>query len=185
MTTLFATWESFEDALGSDHIPSIIRINLSVKKVSTYFHKLSLSGLDWKTYQSTLISLAPDLLPQLQDPNISHLDKYETLINSFKNTVLSLIPPKQLNQTQKKKISTRNKASLHRNVRPLLLPGGTTLAQRQFFLGNKLFVFLKSFLPKIITLILRGRKPLLEKFYVQKNVRVGDPFAKIFPLLPT
>lgn len=79
---------------------------------------MNLSGLDWKTYQSTLISLAPDLLPQLQDPNISHLDKYETLINSFKNTVLSLIPPKQLNQTQKNFCSNQNLFSQKRSPPP-------------------------------------------------------------------
>lgn len=117
-TTPLVSWQSFEDALGSDHIPSIIRINLSVKKISTFSHKLSLSGLDWKKYQSTLISLAPDLLPQLQDPDITHLDKYEILINLFKNTVLSLITSKKSNHSQTNSHSKRNPSSLKRTPPP-------------------------------------------------------------------
>lgn len=173
-TTPFAFWESYEDSLGSDHIPSIIRINLTVKNVSLYSHKLNLSELDWKSFQSLLITLAPDLLLQLRDPDISHLDKYEILFNSIKNSAISLTSQKHKNQHR---IPFTNHNSPSKNVFLLLHLGGMTHVRKRN-LKNKPFAFSKGILLRKTSSISRGRKPLQGKSYALRNARVGDPFVK-------
>lgn len=175
LTTPFTSWESHEDSLGSDHIPSIIRINLTIKNVFFYSHKLNFSELDWKSFQSLLITLAPDLPPQLRDPDISHLDKYEILINSIQNTVLSLIPQKHKNQFR---IPCTNHYSPSHKRSPPSSSWWNDTCSEAVELRKQAFRLFKKNPSQENFFNLKRQEASTRKILRIEKRRVGDPFVK-------
>jgi len=61
----FCSWRSFDDSLGSDHIPSIITVNHPMQSRSFFSHKLHTSKINRKLLFSTFLLAFPSLSNRL------------------------------------------------------------------------------------------------------------------------
>lgn len=86
----YCSWKSFDDSLGSDHIPSIITVNHPIQSRSFFSHKLPTSKINRKLLFITFSLAFPSLSARL-DSAVSLIEKYDIFCNFLKDIIISLL----------------------------------------------------------------------------------------------
>jgi len=86
----YCSWNSYDDSLGSDHIPSIVTIDHPIQTRSFFTHKLRTSKINKKLLLTSFSRSFPLLSAQLAS-GISPIEKYFIFCNFLKDIVVSLL----------------------------------------------------------------------------------------------
>ncbi|EFN62498.1 RNA-directed DNA polymerase from mobile element jockey [Camponotus floridanus] len=89
--TPYCTWNSYDDTMGSDHIPTIISFSLPIQSRSFFSHKLPSSKIGRKTL-SAAFSLSFSSLSESIDQATSPSEKYDIFCSFLVDTINSLLP---------------------------------------------------------------------------------------------